>query len=243
MSSSTETKAADDNTTAPAAEGAAEYNSIGSIVAGGEAAAAGLQKIDDCLCVHCGKWGTTNIILTTVPYFREVIIMAFTCDTCGFRSQDIQQGGMIQERGSRHTLTVKTADDLNRQVIKSDKATVRIPELDFEIPEGTQKGLMSTVEGLLCQAVENLRTSLVNNSGHVDAEQVRRRPHTCARSTHTHTRAHTCSHAITLHRRCALSEGPRRSNGPPPGTKRGPSILRPRAGGLSPHRRESFRLC
>ena len=192
MSSSTETKATDDNTAAPAAAGAAEYNSIGSIVAGGEAAAAGLQKIDDCLCVHCGKWGTTNIILTTVPYFREVIIMAFTCDTCGFRSQDIQQGGMIQEKGSRHTLTVKTADDLNRQVIKSDKATVRIPELDFEIPEGTQKGLMSTVEGLLCQAVENLRTSLVNNSGHVDVEQVR---HT--RALGPHTRARSCSHTNT----------------------------------------------
>ncbi len=43
------------------------------------------------------------------------------------------------------------------QVVKSGSATVRVPELDFEIPPGTQKGSITTVEGLLSDAAEALR--------------------------------------------------------------------------------------
>lgn len=32
------------------------------------------------------------------------------------------------------------AQDMNREVVKTDSATTRIPELDFEIPAFTQKG-------------------------------------------------------------------------------------------------------
>ena len=44
-----------------------------------------------------------------------------------------------------------------RQVVKSDSATVTIPELDFEIPAATQKGSITTVEGLLSDASDNLK--------------------------------------------------------------------------------------
>ncbi len=43
------------------------------------------------------------------------------------------------------------------QVVKSDSATVRVPELDFEIPPGTQRGTITTVEGLLREAADALR--------------------------------------------------------------------------------------
>lgn len=46
--------------------------------------------------------------------------------------------------------------DLDRQVIKSDSATVQIPEIDFEIPPMTQKGEISTIEGFLSRAAKNL---------------------------------------------------------------------------------------
>ena len=41
-------------------------------------------------------------------------------------------------------------------VVKADTAMVRIPELDFEIPPNTQKGSVSTVEGLIWQSAERL---------------------------------------------------------------------------------------
>ena len=43
------------------------------------------------------------------------------------------------------------------QVVKSDSATVRVPELDFEIPADTQRGSITTVEGLLRDASDALR--------------------------------------------------------------------------------------
>lgn len=35
---------------------------------------------------------------------------------------------------------VISVKDMNREVVKTDSATTRIPELDFEIPAFTQKG-------------------------------------------------------------------------------------------------------
>lgn len=41
-------------------------------------------------------------------------------------------------------------------MIKADNAVVTIPELGFEIPETTQRGVLSTVEGILRKSIEGL---------------------------------------------------------------------------------------
>ena len=46
--------------------------------------------------------------------------------------------------------------DLDRQVIKSDSCTITFKEIEFEIPAGTQKGEITTIEGMLRQASTNL---------------------------------------------------------------------------------------
>lgn len=94
---------------------------------------------------------------TKVPLFREIIIMNLTCDLCGFRNAEVTFGGEIQEKGERLTLTVVSPSDLDRQVIKSDSASLFIPSLDFEIPPGTQRGTITTLEGVLKRAAENLQ--------------------------------------------------------------------------------------
>ncbi len=43
------------------------------------------------------------------------------------------------------------------QVVKSDAATASVRELEFEIPPATQKGTITTVEGLLREAGDALR--------------------------------------------------------------------------------------
>ena len=65
-------------------------------------------------------------------------------------------GGAIQPTGCVFTLVVRDRRDLDRQVIKSDSAVVKIPEIDFEIPPMTQKGEISTIEGFLSRAAKNL---------------------------------------------------------------------------------------
>lgn len=40
--------------------------------------------------------GVTRLLLTSIPFFREVIIMSFRCEHCGFQNNEIQSAGMIR---------------------------------------------------------------------------------------------------------------------------------------------------
>lgn len=110
----------------------------------------------DSLCMNCGETGQTRLMLHKIPYFRELIIASFFCDHCGERNNEVTFGGEIQLQGCIYELQVTTPRDLDRQLIKSDSATVRLKEIDFEIPPLTQKGEISTIEGILRTAAKNL---------------------------------------------------------------------------------------
>eukprot|EP01038_Epipyxis_sp_PR26KG_P014879 gene14879-20008_t len=108
------------------------------------------------LCMSCGENGVTRFMLHRIPFFRELILASFACEHCGERNNEVTFGGEIQIQGSSFELKVTTARDLDRQLVKSDSASVRIRELDFEIPPHTQKGEISTIEGILKTAAKNL---------------------------------------------------------------------------------------
>jgi ZPR1 zinc finger protein len=112
------------------------------------------------LCMACMDQGVTRLLLTRIPFFRDVIIMSFECEHCGFRSSEVQPAE-VQEKGCRFEVHLTTPRDLNRQLVKGDKAAVTLPELDFEIPAITQAGVFTTIEGLLDRAVENLASTQV----------------------------------------------------------------------------------
>ncbi|KAJ3092853.1 nucleolar zinc-finger protein [Quaeritorhiza haematococci] len=107
-------------------------------------------------CVSCGDNGITRLLLTRIPHFREVIVMAFECEHCGFKNNEIQSGSAIQELGIKHTCRIEDKQDLNRQVVKSESCSIKFNELDFEIPPNTQRGVLSTVEGIINRAIEGL---------------------------------------------------------------------------------------
>jgi zinc finger protein len=98
----------------------------------------------------------TRMFVTNIPYFKEVIVMASTCDSCGYRNSELKPGGRVPEKGKKITLRVKNIKDLCRDVIKSDTAGVIVPELDLELASGTLGGLVTTVEGLITNISESL---------------------------------------------------------------------------------------
>ncbi|XP_020976764.1 zinc finger protein ZPR1 [Arachis ipaensis] len=108
-------------------------------------------------CGACATKCETRMFVTNIPYFQEVIVMASTCDSCGYRNSELKPGGRISEKGKRISLHVKNVNDLNRDVIKSDTASVKIPELELELASGTLGGLVSTVEGLITKINESLQ--------------------------------------------------------------------------------------
>lgn len=48
----------------------------------------------------------TRLLLTKIPFFREVIVSSFSCEHCGWNNTEIQSAGRIQDQGVRYTLTV-----------------------------------------------------------------------------------------------------------------------------------------
>ena len=121
----------------------------------GEETLSGPQEIES-LCVSCYKEGVTKLLLTKIPHYKEIILMSFHCEHCGLTNNEIQSGGVMQEQGLRVTVNIATERDLSRQVVKSDYATVKIAELELEIPPKGQKGEISTVEGILQRTVAAL---------------------------------------------------------------------------------------
>ncbi|XP_073513192.1 zinc finger protein ZPR1 isoform X2 [Phyllobates terribilis] len=111
----------------------------------------------ESLCMSCFQNGVTRLLLTKVPFFKEIIVSSFTCDSCSSSNTEIQSAGRIQDQGVRYSLSVRNKRDVNREVVKTDHATTRIPEIDFEIPACTQKGALTTIEGILERTVVGLQ--------------------------------------------------------------------------------------
>lgn len=110
----------------------------------------------ESLCMNCHEDGVTRLLLTRIPFFREIVIMSFSCPHCGFQNNEIQSAGQIQEKGARYALRIEREEDLQRQVVKSDICVFRIEDLDLEIPPG--KGQYTDIEGIVSGVRQDLES-------------------------------------------------------------------------------------
>lgn len=129
----------------------------------------------ESLCMQCqNPHGKTNLLMTTIPHFKKIIIMSFECDKCGFKNNEIQTGNDLEVKGVDFTLDIRQllnnenwvkdlADFMNRQIVKSAYGVVSfkfIPSntedeiVQFEIPKG--KAQLSTTEGLMMDTILDL---------------------------------------------------------------------------------------
>merc|ERR1712098_520642 len=115
----------------------------------------------ESLCMNCQENGITRLLLTRIPFFREIIIMSFFCPHCNFKNSEIQAAGEIQQKGSHYELRLRTSEDFARQVVKSDTCVVKFIELDIEVPAG--RGQLTNVEGLLSMILEDLEVGVGND--------------------------------------------------------------------------------
>ncbi|ORZ16589.1 ZPR1 zinc-finger domain-domain-containing protein [Absidia repens] len=110
----------------------------------------------ESLCMKCEQMGTTRFLFTKIPHFKEVIVMAFECPHCGLRNNELQSAGAFNEKGQTVSCKVNGKEDLDRQLVKSDFASVKFEEIDVEIPANNRRGLLTTVEGLVGNAIDDL---------------------------------------------------------------------------------------
>ena len=86
-----------------------------------------------CVCV-CAEPVSLDVQPLTVPpaipHFKEVIIMALTCDICGYRSNEVKSGAGVSPKGTRITLHLTDPSDLSRDTLK----VRRVIQLNMSIP-------------------------------------------------------------------------------------------------------------
>ena len=100
-------------------------------------------------CHNCSMQGIMRMCTCTIPFFKELIIMAFSCEHCLARTAEVKVGGEMSDKATKYTITCNTRDDMDRDLFKSETAEVIIPEIGLEIVSGSLGGVFSTVEGLI----------------------------------------------------------------------------------------------
>ena len=73
--------------------------------------------INLCMSVHvrmlCWWW-----------WLFQVIIMAFDCAECGYKSNEVKGGGSVPAQGTVHTLTAQSAEDFSRDILKVSTCSI-----------------------------------------------------------------------------------------------------------------------
>ena len=72
-------------------------------------------------------------------------------------SNEVKSGGSIPEKAKRIIFHVKEISQLSRFLVKSETATMLIPELELELSPTTLGGKFTTVEGILKNIFDSFR--------------------------------------------------------------------------------------
>jgi ZPR1 zinc finger protein len=113
------------------------------------------------LCPACGvEGGSQRSATTNIPHFKGVTILSFVCEQCGFKTNEVKaDSSNISATGMKWILKVDSESAMHRDLIKSKTAKISIPSLGFEMLPGSLGGLVTTVEGLLKQIHDRLKSS------------------------------------------------------------------------------------
>lgn len=125
-------------------------------------------------CPHCNAPCFTNMKVTAIPHFKELLIMATNCDVCGHKTNEIKSAGGFEEKGVRITLEVKGEADLAKEVVRSDTCDISIPEFSLHL-SSTGSGRYTTVQGLGLNMIEDLKRSNPFIDGDSSREDMRRK--------------------------------------------------------------------
>jgi zinc finger protein len=117
-------------------------------------------------CPFCEAPCDTNMKVTNIPHFKEIIVMATSCDVCGNKSNEVKSGTGIAAQGIRYRLVMNDPIDLNRDILVSETSSFAIPDLDFELSSSRSiGGRFTTLEGIFTTLKSQLTSIIMPFSG------------------------------------------------------------------------------
>jgi zinc finger protein len=110
-----------------------------------------MERITKAGTLKCPQCGADLEVFTREDHVfwpEGVLEVIMTCSKCGYRTVDVFP--VREMKPNRQELKVSTQAGLNVRVVKSSKATLRIPEFGIEIAPGpASQGYITNVEGVL----------------------------------------------------------------------------------------------
>jgi zinc finger protein len=111
-------------------------------------------------CPVCKTVGTVEFISKTeeIPYFGKIMESTIICSNCRYKHSDMIC--LEQKKPLKYSLEVNK-NNLNARVVKSQTATVTIPELGLKVEPGPKsQGYISNIEGVLKRFEDAVKTAL-----------------------------------------------------------------------------------
>ena len=111
-------------------------------------------------CPVCNGKNTLEMTSKTeeIPYFGEIMESTLLCTKCGYKHSDTIC--LEQKEPVRYTLEINK-NNINTRVVKSQTATLSIPELGLKVEPGPKsQGYVSNVEGVLIRFESAIATAI-----------------------------------------------------------------------------------
>ena len=111
-------------------------------------------------CPACGVEGVAKSIMKEleIPHFGEVMETTIQCPSCGFKHSDII--ALEQNDPAKYVLEINK-NNLSIRVVRSQSATVIIPEVGVKVEPGPKsEGYVTNVEGVITRFESAVKKAL-----------------------------------------------------------------------------------
>ena len=111
-------------------------------------------------CPACNTEGVATSIMREIeiPHFGKVLETTIQCSSCGFKHSDII--ALEQNDPAKYILKIGK-DNLDTRIVRSQSATVSIPELGVKVEPGPKsEGYVTNVEGVITRFEEAVKQAL-----------------------------------------------------------------------------------
>ncbi|WP_405307240.1 ZPR1 zinc finger domain-containing protein [Methanobrevibacter sp.] len=112
-------------------------------------------------CPACGVEGVAKSIMKEIeiPHFGNVMETTIQCPSCGFKHSDII--ALEQNDPAKYVLEINK-NNLSIRVVRSQSATVIIPEIGVKVEPGPKsEGYVTNVEGVLTRFESAVKKALM----------------------------------------------------------------------------------
>ena len=132
-----------------------------------------MEELTGQQCPFCGA---EELVLMEdrreIPFFGPVYIYSMSCNACKFHKADVEV--QSSQEGVKYTFEIESEEDMKIRVVKSSKATVKIPRIVTITPGSASNGYVTNIEGILNRVLYSIKSARENAEDPAEKKQAKR---------------------------------------------------------------------